>query len=94
MFLQLLKIPPSDEEKLEFLKENSNCDPAISLIVAPFSDKFKTVSPVINLPPSLRDLYWPGNEELTDRELLAVFEQVTITISDQDIGVIEAATCE
>jgi len=79
---------------LEFLKENSNCDPAINSIVAPFSDKFKTVLPVINLPLSLRDLYRPESEELTYQELLAVCEQVTITISDQEIGVIEAATHE
>jgi len=37
MFLQLLQIPPSDEEKL---KENSNCDPAINSIVSLFSEKF------------------------------------------------------
>jgi len=54
MLLQLLQIPPSDEEKLKFLKENSNFDPAIDLIVAPFSDKFKTVLPVINLPLSFK----------------------------------------
>ena len=50
---------------------SSNCDPAI---VSPFSEKFTTASPVINLPPSIRDLYQAENEELTYQKLLAVCE--------------------
>jgi len=91
-FFQLLQTPPSDEDKLEFLTENERFDPVINSIVSPLSDKFKTVSPVINLPSPLRDLYRPENEELTYPELMAVCEQVTLTITDDEIKTIEAAT--
>ena len=57
----------------------------INSIVSLLSDKFKTVSPVINLPSPLRDLYRPENEELTYPELMAVCEQVTLTITDDEI---------
>jgi len=42
----------------------------------------------------LRDLYRPENEELTYPELLAVCEQVNLTISHEQIRIIEAETCE
>ena len=59
----------------------------INSIVSLLSDKFKTVSSVINcnLPSPLRDLYRPENEELTYPELMAVCEQVTLTITDDEI---------
>jgi len=37
-------------------------------------------------------LYRPENEELTYPELLVVCEQVTLTISDEEVKMIEAAT--
>ena len=49
-YFQLLQTPPSEEDKLEFLTENERFDPVINSIVSPLSDKFKTASPVINLP--------------------------------------------
>jgi len=91
-FFELLQIPPSDEEKLAFLTENERFDPVVNSIVSPLSEKFKTVSPVVNMPSPLRDLYRPQNEELTYPELMAVCEQVTLTISDDEIKTIEAAT--
>jgi len=81
-FFQLLQTPPSDKDKLKFLTENEGFDPVINSIV----------SPVVNLPSPLRDLYRPENEELTYPELLAVCEQVTVTITDDDVKIIEAAT--
>ena len=93
-FLQLLQVPPTDADKLEFLTENESFDPAINSIMPPLSEKFKTSSPAINLPPSLRDLYRPENEELTYLELIAVCEQVSLTISDEQTRIIEAATRE
>jgi len=93
-FLQLLQIPPTDADKLQFLTENEVFNPAINSIVPPLSDKFMTSSPAVNLPPSLRDLYRPENEELTYPELLAVCEQVSLTISDEHIKIIEVETRE
>ena len=93
-FLQLLQVPCTDADKLEFLTENESFDPAINSIMPPLSEKFKTSSPAINLPPSLRDLYRPENEELTYLELIAVCEQVSLTISDEQTRIIEAATRE
>lgn len=52
-FLQLLLIPPTDEEKLEYLTINAKFDPVVASIVLPFSDKFKTSAPVANLTYSL-----------------------------------------
>lgn len=60
--------------------------------MSPFSDKFKTSAPVANLTYSLRDMYCPENEELTYLELIAVCEQVTLTMSEDEIIKIEAAT--
>jgi len=51
-----------------------------------------TVSPIVNLPSSLRDLYRPKNEDLTYPELLAVCVQVAVIITDDDIKTIEVAT--
>ena len=42
----------------------------------------------------MRDLYHPDNEELTYPELLAVCEQVSLTISDEHIKIIEVETRE
>ena len=91
-FFQLLWTPPSDEDKLAFLTENERFDPVINSIISPLSDKFKTVSPVINLPSPLRDLYQPENEELTYPELKAVCEQVMLTITEEEIRTVEEAT--
>ena len=88
----MLQTPPSDEDKLTFLMENERFDPVINSIVSPLSDKFKTVSPVINLPSPLRDLYQPENEELTYPELMAVCEQVMLTITEEEIRTVEEAT--
>jgi len=91
-FSRLLCNPPTDEEKLEYLSGITQLDPVIASIVSPFSDKFKTSTPVASLPPSLRDLYRPENEELTYMELIAVCEQVTLTITEEEATTIEMAT--
>ena len=61
-------------------------------IVSPFSDKFKPITPVSNLPPCLKYLYWALNEELTYSELIAVCEQTKLSITEEDVAAIEAAT--
>jgi len=48
-----LQIPPLDEEKLAFLTENERFDPVVNSIVSPLPEKFKTISPVINMPSPL-----------------------------------------
>ena len=92
-FFRLLQTLSSDEDKLAFLTENERYDPVINSIVSPLLDKFKTVSPVINLLSPLRDLYRPENEELIYPELMAVCEQVMLTIIEEEIRTVEEATC-
>ena len=85
-----MQTPPSD--RIEFLTENERFDPVINSIVSPFSDKFKTASPVNNLPSPLGNLYSPENKELPYPELLSVSEQVSLTITDKEVDTIEEAT--
>jgi len=90
-FSQFLCDSPTDEEKFEYLSRIMQLDPVFASIVSPFSDNFKTSTPVASLSPSLRDLYQPENEELTCVELIAVCEQVTLTITEE-ATTIEMAT--
>ena len=88
----LLGFPPSDEEQMEFLSKISKFKPVICSIVPPHSDLFKPISTVVNLPSPLPELYHQQNEELTYTELLEVCDQITITITGEEIAKIEAFT--
>ena len=91
-FMQLLLVPPSNEEQKELLSKISEHKPVICSIVSPYSDSFKPNSKTSNLPLSLRDLYQPQNEELTYDELLGVCELVTINVNNEDVTKIEMFT--
>ena len=91
-FTQLLHVSPSNEEQIKFLSKISKHKPVICSIVSPYSDLFKPNSKTCSLPPSLRDLYQPQNEELTYAELLEVCEQVIISVNNEDVTKIEMYT--
>ena len=91
-FTQLLHVSPSNEEQMEFLSKISRHKPVICSIVSPYSDSFVPNSKTSNLPPSLRDLFQPQNEELTYVELLEVCEQVIISVNKEDVTKIEMFT--
>ena len=90
----LLCAPPSDEEKIEFLKDIVQHWSVICSIVPPFSEQFKPTKVDIELPPSLLDLYKPDNEELTYTELLEVCDELQLCITPQEANKIEAYTRE
>ena len=88
----LLQYIPIDAEQTVFLTNIAKFKPVICSIVSPFSDEFKPITPVNNLPPCLQDLYQPHNEELTYSELIAVCEQTKLSITEEEVATIEAAT--
>ena len=79
-------------EQTVFLTNIAKFKPVICSIVSPFSDEFKPITPVDNLPPCLQDLYQAHNEELTYSELIAVCEQTKLSITEEEVATIEAAT--
>ena len=88
----VLQCIPTDEEQTKFLTNIAKFKPVICSIVSPLSDDFKHISPVNNLPPCLKDLYQAQNEELTYSELIAVCEQTKLTITEEEVAIIEATT--
>ena len=68
--------------------------PAICSILSMFSDSYmpSDKATIVDLPPSLNDLYQPSNEELTYTELLEVCNQITCTISSAEVQLIERHT--
>ena len=91
-FSDVLQRIPSDEEQAAFLSSIAKFKPVICSIVSPFSDEFKPVAPVNNLPFSLNNLYQAQNEELAYSELIAVCEQIKLSITEEEVAAIEAAT--
>ena len=61
----VLQCIPTDAEQTVFLTNIAKFKPVICSILSPFSDEFKPITPVNNLPPCLQDLYQAHNEELT-----------------------------
>ena len=88
----VLQCIPTDEEQAMFLTNIAKFKPVTCSVVSPFSDDFKPILPVNNLPPCLRDLYQAQNEELTYSELIAVCEQTKLTITEEEVAIVEAAT--
>ena len=87
-------MPPSDEEQSLFLSEIAKCKSVVCSIMPTHSDAFRPTSVAINLPPSLCELlYKPDNEELTYTELLNVYDEVALTITEEEADIIEAHTC-
>jgi hypothetical protein len=53
---QLMCMPPSNEEQMEFLSKISRHKPVICSIVVPHSNEFETIIKIISFS-SVRDLY-------------------------------------
>jgi len=68
---------------------NESFDPAINLIVPPLFKFITSCQPATFLE---RFVYRPENEQLS--ELLAMCEQESLTISEEQAGIIEAAIHE
>ena len=82
---------PTDEEMGTFFAKlnETNVKPAILSLIAPYSDQFVLKSRRI---PTLSDLYDPANLKLSYPELLKKCSEIDVSLSDDELEVIEQDT--
>ena len=86
---------PTKDQIDAFFSSISKHKPTSLSLISSYSDKFmppKCEKVITLLPPSLSNLYSAQNEELTYSELINRCEEVTVTLSREEILQIEKAT--
>ena len=82
---------PASQTQLDDYFSRSSSVSCVFSYIPPFSDSFvpNTTSTIAHLPSSLNTLYCPCNEELIYTELLDVCDQVSLTISEAQVQLVE-----